>query len=219
MRDRSQLITKLCNSRQSRESYVRSKLNVLIPSQIRALRLKYPLKQKELAEGADMKQSRISAMERPGQVNFSLDTLIRVAAALKVALKVEFVTFSEMLDWENDFSQDQFDKAKIENDRAFLNPIPVASLPVHATVMADTPSWPVISEGVTSFYRPVRPVSPTTDICLLNTTATYSIPENSWLLRSLPVIQMGPIQMHIDTDKVPIELLSAYLQQETLCNA
>jgi transcriptional regulator with XRE-family HTH domain len=122
MRDRSQLITKLSNSRQSRESYVRSKLNVLIPSQIRALRLRYPLKQTELAELADMKQSRISAVERPGQVQFNLDTLIRIAAALKVALKVEFVTFGEMLDWENGFSQDEFNKVTIDNDTRFLNP-------------------------------------------------------------------------------------------------
>src|SRR5208282_6179924 len=105
MRDRSALIYELLNSRESRESYIRSKLNILIPSQLRALRLKGPITQKELGDQADMKQSRISAMERPGETQFNVETLIRLAAAMKVGLRVEFVSFSEMLEWENNFSQ------------------------------------------------------------------------------------------------------------------
>src|SRR5947199_8051696 len=106
MRDRSELISRLLNRRQSRESYVRAKLNVLIPSQLRALRLKFPMTQQELGEEAGMKQSRISAMERPGETQFNVDTLIRLAAALKVGLMIKFVPFSEMLRWENRHSQD-----------------------------------------------------------------------------------------------------------------
>jgi len=122
MRDRSALISKLLSSRKSRESYIRSKLNVLLPSQIRGLRLRRALKQEELGREAEMKQSRISAMERPGETQFNIETLIRVAAALRVGLKVEFVSFSEMLEWENTFSQDAFDVPKIEDDIAFVRP-------------------------------------------------------------------------------------------------
>jgi len=78
--------------------------------------------QKQLAALAEMAQPRISAMERPGATKFNIETLVRLASAFKVGLKVEFVPFSEMLDWENSFSQDQFDPVPIDNDRQFLNP-------------------------------------------------------------------------------------------------
>jgi transcriptional regulator with XRE-family HTH domain len=120
--DRSQAISRLINSRQSRESYIRSKLNGLIPSQIRALRLKQPMTQNELAAAAEMKQSRISNIEKPGQVQFNVDTLIRLAAALNVGLKIEFVSYSDMLAWENDYSQDDFDPIRLDCDRTFLYP-------------------------------------------------------------------------------------------------
>lgn len=81
--------------------------------------------QKQLAALADMAQPRISAMERPGETTFNIDTLVRLAAAFKLGLKVEFVPFSEMLDWENGFSQDAFNPTSLEQDRRFLNPAPV----------------------------------------------------------------------------------------------
>ncbi len=122
MRGRSSLISKLFDSRKARESYIRSKLNVLLPSQLRGLRLRREMKQEELGNEAEMKQSRISAMERSGEVSFNIETLIRLAAALRVGLKVEFVPYSEMLTWENNFSQDRFNPLPIEKDEAFTNP-------------------------------------------------------------------------------------------------
>lgn len=135
MNERLKRISRLLSSGASRASYIRAKLNVLIPSQIRGLRLKRPMTQRELADSAKMKQSRISAMERPGEVQFNLETLVRLAAAFKVGLKVEFVPFSEMLAWENGFSQDQFNPIPIDNDRAFLNPaIVLQGQPVQPTI-------------------------------------------------------------------------------------
>jgi transcriptional regulator with XRE-family HTH domain len=81
--------------------------------------------QKQLAALADMAQPRISAMERPGETTFNIDTLVRLAAAFDVGLRVEFVPFSEMLDWENGFSQDAFNPTPIKRDSRFLNPAPV----------------------------------------------------------------------------------------------
>jgi transcriptional regulator with XRE-family HTH domain len=98
-------------------------VGTLVPSQIRALRLKSEMpRQSDLAKAADMKQSRISMMETPGAANMTLDTLSAIAAALKVGLRVEFVPFSEMLAWENNFSQDQFNVKKIDNDLQFIKP-------------------------------------------------------------------------------------------------
>jgi hypothetical protein len=70
-----------------------------------------------------MKQARISAMEKPGEAAFSLETLIRLAAAFRVGLQVRFVPHSEMLDWENRYSQDDFSPVPIEKDYKFLNPV------------------------------------------------------------------------------------------------
>jgi transcriptional regulator with XRE-family HTH domain len=116
-------ISKLKESDSSRIAYIKAKLSVLIPSQIKALRLKSGMqRQDDLAAAADMKQSRISAIETPGAVNFNLETLVRLASAFKVGLIVKFVPFSEMLRWEKDFSQDEFNVLKIDDDSEFLNP-------------------------------------------------------------------------------------------------
>jgi len=122
MNERSDTISKLKKSAQFRASYLRAKLNISIPSQIRALRRRHELTQTALALEAGMKQSRISAMERPGETKFNLETLIRLAATFKVGLVVKFAPFSELLDWENRFSQDHFNVAPIDDDLEFLRP-------------------------------------------------------------------------------------------------
>jgi transcriptional regulator with XRE-family HTH domain len=78
--------------------------------------------QKQLAKLSGMAQPRISAMEQPGATKFNLETLIRVASALNVALKVEFVSFSDMLEWESTYSQDSFNVVTLDDDFQFLNP-------------------------------------------------------------------------------------------------
>lgn len=127
MSDRSQLISRLLRERDFRAAYIRAKLDVLIPSQLRALRLGQDKTQPEVANMADMKQSRISAMETPGRVNFNLETLVRMAATQNVGLVVKFVPFSEMLEWENSYSQDAFNPTLLANDVAFLEPSNVAA--------------------------------------------------------------------------------------------
>lgn len=122
MSERSKLIDRLIAEKDFRADYIRAKLDVLVPSQLRALRLNKEMNQPALANEAGMKQSRISAMETPGKVNFNLETLVRMAAAFGVGLVVKFVPFSEMLRWENEYSQDSFDVASIDEDIDFLDP-------------------------------------------------------------------------------------------------
>jgi len=124
MSERSKLISRLLRERDYRAAYIRAKLDVLIPSQLRALRLRQEKTQPELAKLADMKQSRISAMETPGQVNFNLETLVRMAATLNVGLTVKLVPFSELLKWENEYSQDTFNVTRLSEDIDFLQPKP-----------------------------------------------------------------------------------------------
>jgi transcriptional regulator with XRE-family HTH domain len=138
MSEKSQLISRLKGSAASRSSYIRAKINVLIPAQLRALRLKRSWTQDELAREADMKQSRVSAIERPGAVNFNMETLIRLAAAHKVGLVVKFVPFSELLRWENRFNQDSFDVVPIDKDMEFIAEKPARQL---ATATDFSANW------------------------------------------------------------------------------
>lgn len=123
MKDRSTILSRLRSSFDTRRAYISAKISTLVPSQIRALRMKSDMpRQADLARAAEMLQSRISMLETPGAANVTLDTLSRIAAAFKVGLIVKFVPFSEMLAWENSFSQDQFNVVKIDNDAMFSNP-------------------------------------------------------------------------------------------------
>ncbi len=130
--EKSELISKLKRAKKSRDAYTRALLNVLISAQIKGLRFKRKLTQKGLADLADMKQSRISTMERPGATKFNIETLIRLASAFRVGLKVEFVSFSEMLKWENGFNQAEFDPLTIDLDAEFEGAETV-SAPAHAS--------------------------------------------------------------------------------------
>lgn len=137
MSERSDLISRLCNERDFRGSYLRAKLNVLISSQIFALRKRFFGTQEAFADANDMKQSRVSAMETPGATNFNLETLIRVAATSKVGLIVKFVPFSEMLRWDNNFVQDEFGVIQIDKDVEFLTP---SEEPQAETQQVESPS-------------------------------------------------------------------------------
>lgn len=120
--ERFDLISNLVTDKERRASYIRGKVNVLIPAQLHALRLRNEWTQNKFASESGMKQSRVSAMEQPGAVNFNLETLVRAAATYGLGLQVRFVPFSEMLAWENAFSQDHFNPVPISRDAAFLNP-------------------------------------------------------------------------------------------------
>jgi transcriptional regulator with XRE-family HTH domain len=120
--ERSKMISKLIKNRDTRESYIRSKLSVLLPAQIRSLRLRREMTQAELGSDANMKQARISVLERIGEVSFSIETLIKISSAFRVGLIVKFVPMSEMLAWENSFMPDEFDVHPIEKDTAFTSP-------------------------------------------------------------------------------------------------
>jgi len=126
--ERSEVISKLLSDIDARTAYIRAKLGTLVPAQIRAVRLKSDMpRQLDLAKEAQLHQSRISMFETPGAANVTLETLSRLAAAFKVGLVVKFVPFSDMLQWENEFSQDTFNPTKIDNDQAFINPPVVAT--------------------------------------------------------------------------------------------
>jgi len=104
---KAQKIARLKN-KEYRDAFVGSQISVGLPFQIRALREERGWKQSRLALEAGMLQPRISAMEKPGEAKFNLETLRRIASAFDVALVVRFVPFSELIDWSNKFNPDHF---------------------------------------------------------------------------------------------------------------
>ena len=65
-------------------------------AQIRAMRERLDMSQKELADKVGMGQARISLLENPNYQGLSLNTLKRIANAFDVALVVRFEPFSEL---------------------------------------------------------------------------------------------------------------------------
>ena len=89
MSERSKTISKLKADKNARWSYIKAKLGVLVPSQIRALRLRSDMpRQMDLAKEASMQQSRISMFEMPGAANITLDTLAWLAAIFKTSSEI-----------------------------------------------------------------------------------------------------------------------------------
>lgn len=114
----SKLIEKLKKSKEYRDAFVVSQVNIGIPFQIRALRKQQDRNwdQKMLAKEAKMLQPRISAMEQPGYGKFKLDTLMRLASAFDVALIVRFAPFSDLIKWSERFSPDNFQVQSFEKE-------------------------------------------------------------------------------------------------------
>lgn len=113
-------LLKEMDSKEYRDAYVASQINIGIPFQIRALRMSRGWNQEMLAKHAGMAQPRISEIEKPGERRLSIETLLRIAAAFDVALQVRFTTFSELVDWSESFDPENFelDSFKEEIDRA-----------------------------------------------------------------------------------------------------
>lgn len=107
---------KLKRSKEYREAFIASQIDVAIPFKIRALRKKRGMDQKDLAQATGMAQPRISAIESPGYSSYTIDTLTRIASAFDVALVVDFCAFSDLLKKSSDFSPDNFDVVSIDDD-------------------------------------------------------------------------------------------------------
>jgi transcriptional regulator with XRE-family HTH domain len=82
--------------------------------------------QRDLARESDLHQSRISMFETPGAANMTIESIAKIAAALRVGVVIKFVPFSDMVRWESSFSPDTFDVMRLQEDGLFLNPEDIA---------------------------------------------------------------------------------------------
>jgi len=93
---------------------------MVVPFQVRGLRKNRGLSQGELAALAGMAQPRISEIEKPGERSLNIDTLLRIALGLDVALQIRFVPFSELVSWSENFDPDNFQIPGFDDELAGL---------------------------------------------------------------------------------------------------
>ena len=95
---RDSIVAKLEN-KEYRNSYVSSSLKNGLAHQIRVNREARNLSQTELASrcGSKTRQETISRLEDPAYGNYSINTLLKIASAMDVALLVKFVPYSKFL--------------------------------------------------------------------------------------------------------------------------
>lgn len=96
---KTSILARVRRSKESRQRLVASNLVKGLAFQLRATREIQGLTQQELAERAGMKQNNISRLESPEYGKYNLKSLLRLAAALDVALVVRFERFSQYANW------------------------------------------------------------------------------------------------------------------------
>lgn len=104
---------------EARRDYAEEFLNSYIALQIKTLRLQRGWSQKELAERAGMKQSRISAMEQADYSGWSVGTLRRLAEAFDLALVVRFESYGTFLEDATSVSRPALERPSFPDDPAF----------------------------------------------------------------------------------------------------
>jgi transcriptional regulator with XRE-family HTH domain len=112
---------KKLRNKKFRDAFVASQFKRSIPFQITALRNKLGLSQEQLARASHLTQGVISRSENPNYGNLTFNTVLRIAAGLDVAVIVEFVPFSKLLEVFENRSEDQVPIAFEAEDTALAS--------------------------------------------------------------------------------------------------
>lgn len=94
--------------RESRQFFYEEHIETALPIQIRELRKKRKLTQKELAKLIECDQSNVSDWENPNyEYTPQISTLKRLANAFDVPLIVRFGSWGELLEWDDSLSPEK----------------------------------------------------------------------------------------------------------------
>ena len=127
------LLTEL-EDKEYRDAFVEGHIRTDAAYQIRALRTSRHWSQEELANRGDTTQSVIARLENPDYGKFSLTTLLKLASGFDVALLVQFVSFSELLDRTRDLSPEGLNAPSYADD-------PVLHRKGHVTTTDDSAQY------------------------------------------------------------------------------
>lgn len=135
---RRELITDL----EARGHYADMLLDSMVALQIKTLRQQRDWTQKELAEAADMKQSRISAMEKIDYSSWSIRTLKRLARAFDLRLRVTFESFESLLEDYTHLGRADLERPSFDEDPAFAAGVEASSEQQRGPGLADVVFFP-----------------------------------------------------------------------------
>lgn len=116
---RESLRQELIKNPEARTHYADMLLDSMVALQIKTLRQQRDWTQRELADRAEMKQSRISAMEKMDYSSWSVRTLKRLAKALDLRLRVTFESFGSLVDDYTRLGRADLERPSFSDDRAF----------------------------------------------------------------------------------------------------
>ena len=116
---RGSLLEELIDDPDARSDYAEMLLDSTVALQIKTLRQQRGWTQRQLAERAGMKQSRISAMEKTDYSAWSLRTLRRLAQAFDLRLRVTFEDFGSLLDDYTRLGREDLERPSFGEDPAF----------------------------------------------------------------------------------------------------
>ena len=110
-----------------RDLFVAEQISSGLPLKIRKLReAKFP-SQKTFAQGLGKHQSWVSQLENPNYGKLTLTTLLEVASTLDVALEVDFVPFSRIIERSSHLSPEWFTVPSFEEEVEALEKEPLAA--------------------------------------------------------------------------------------------
>ena len=116
----SKLFEKLKRSKKYRESFVAAHVKTGLPFQIHALRKQRGWSQPELAKEANISQASVSRAEDPEYGDFSINTLLSIAAGFDVAFIARFVPYSELGKWVSNLDEKSLVVPKFDDDPGFM---------------------------------------------------------------------------------------------------
>jgi transcriptional regulator with XRE-family HTH domain len=117
---RSQILQKIRNDKEYRDSFVAEQIYSRLPLKIRNMRVTRCLKQRELAARAEVAPEWITQVENPNYGRFTLKTLLKIASALDVGLVVDFVPYSRVVNDSLLLSNASFDAPSSKDDAGLI---------------------------------------------------------------------------------------------------
>jgi transcriptional regulator with XRE-family HTH domain len=111
-----QILAKIRNDKEYRDNFVAEQIYSRLPLKIRNMRIVRRLKQRELAVKAAVAPEWITQVENPNYGRFTLKTLLKIASALDVALYVDFVPYSRIVNDAFDLNDGSLDAPSAPED-------------------------------------------------------------------------------------------------------
>ncbi len=120
---RSQLLKKFTD-KEYRDNFVQEYIFSRIPLKIKSMRDARDMSQQELGQMAGIAQPWVSKLEDPNYGRLTLSTLLKIASAFDVALNVDFVPFSEILNRSSSLSENDFAVPSYGKDKKLVSAEP-----------------------------------------------------------------------------------------------